>query len=145
MKKLACMLSLLALAFNVATGFSGSILFCEHASGDTHLVSREAHLVEAHESACHEHDPILLRDASVEECCETCTDIEVGGDDLRDLLRSSNQERIAAPPVVSVEFTSFDLAELFDSGLASLLPATRAPPAGESLTRLQVKRTVLRI
>lgn len=145
MNRIACMLSLLALAFNAATGFSGSILFCEHASGDTHIVSSATHAVEGHEDSCHDHGPVMLLDESVEECCETCTDIEVGGDELRDLARSSSQDRVAAPPVVSVEFTRFDLADLLDSRAGSYLPATRAPPAGESFARLQLKRTVLRI
>lgn len=145
MIRVACMLSLFALAFNVATGFSGSILFCEHSSGESHLVSREAHSEDSHKSVCHEHEAVLLSNDSVEDCCETCTDIEVGGDELKDLVRSSGQDRLSAPPVVSVEFGSFDSTELFEAGAASLLPVTRAPPMSESLTRLQLKRTVLRI
>lgn len=145
MKPLSFMLGFLALALNVATGFSGSLLFCEHASGDSHLVSSSAHGDEKHEVSCEDHSSILLYDSSVEDCCETCTDIEVSGEDLKELARSSGQDRLSAPSVVSVEFFGFDLADRFDPGLASFLPASRAPPAGESLTCLQVKRTVLRL
>ncbi|MDQ8200817.1 hypothetical protein QEH56_21800 [Pelagicoccus enzymogenes] len=145
MNRIACMLSLFALALNVAMGYSGSVLFCEHASGDSHLVSRGEHAFEVAEKTCHDHDSILLLDPSVQDCCDTCIDVEIGGDDLKDLQRSSGQDRISAPTVVSVEFAGFDLDEHYSVASASLLPASRAPPCSESLTRLQLKRTVLRI
>lgn len=145
MNRITCMISLLALALNVATGYSGAMLFCEHESGASHLVSAGEHASEGHEASCHEHDDTVHVDASGNECCDSCIDVEVGGDELQDLVRSSNQDRVSAPPVLSVEFFGFDSAELSDSGLASLLPATRSPPVGDSLTRLQVRRTVLRL
>ncbi|MDQ8184171.1 hypothetical protein [Pelagicoccus sp. SDUM812002] len=145
MNRLAILISLLALALNVAAGHSGSMLFCEHESGESHLVSSGDHAADSHETACHQHDSTVHLNATGNECCDSCIDVEVGGDELQDLVRSTNQDRVSAPPVLSVEFFGFDSPELFDSGLASTLPATRAPPVGDSLTNLQIKRTVLRL
>lgn len=145
MKRILSIFGLFAIVLNSAMGVTGTLLFCEHAAGDFHLVSQVAHSGEAHQLSCHSDGSLSLTARPCIDDCDSCIDTELGGSDGQDLQRNSSQDRVPNPQVVAVELSRFDFAELLAPVVVGRLPLTRAPPEVESLTALQVKNTVLRL
>lgn len=77
MKPLASFICLLSIAFNTVLAYSGGVLFCEHETGDSHLVSRADHAAESHDEACHVENKLASNDHASDEECDSCTDTEV--------------------------------------------------------------------
>lgn len=145
MKRILSIFGLFAIVLNSAMGATGTLLFCEHATGDFHLVSEVIHSGEGHEASCHAHDAFSLAARSSDGDCGSCIDTELGGSEGQDLQRHLGQDRVPSPQVAAVELSGFDFAELLTPVVVGWLSLTRAPPEVESLTALQVRNTVVRI
>lgn len=145
MKRFASIFGLVAIVLNAAMGYSSTMLFCEHETGVSHLVSRLDHAGASHQESCHSHSKTLEGEHSPDAKCDTCTDTQVDSDDSQDLLRASSQDRILTPPVVATEFVPFDFEVSRYLAASGLISLDRAPPTAEPLNMVLVKRTVLRI
>lgn len=143
MKRITPLLGLLAIVLNVAMGYPSTMFFCEHESGDSHLVSRAQHSDAGHEESCHDHSEFLSGEHTDDSACDTCIDTVVSNDDSQEVLRSSSQDRVSAPQIVTVEFVGFDLAESFRPLAVGLHLLARAPPRVVPTSVLVVERTVL--
>ncbi len=143
MNRFATLLGLLAIVINTAMGSSSTMLFCEHETGDGHLVSLAEHSAKEHDASHHSHGDFENVEHSHVEDCDSCTDTKVDNDDSPEVVRSSSQDRISAPQVVEVEFASHDLLEGFKPDASGLFPLNRAPPAIDPFSAILVKRTVL--
>ncbi len=142
MNRLVSVFGIVAIVLNAAMGYSSTLLFCEHESGDGHIVSVARHASVGHQESCHSHSESLCEEHSDKDVCDSCKDTRVGGDDSQELLRNS-QERVSAPPVLTVEFDAIDFAESLRPAMAGLLPLNRAPPAVDAVSVTVVKLTVL--
>lgn len=147
MNRLACIFGLFAIVLNAALGYAGTQLLCQHDSGDAHLISRSVHAGAGHQNSCHEHGEISAINAVHDslETCNSCVDTEVVVDKSQDLQRNAGQDRLPMPQMVALESKGIDVSIFHDVPTAAALPLNRATASIESLTCLQVKRTVLRI
>lgn len=143
MNRFATLLGFFAIVIFTAMGSSSSMLFCEHESGDGHLISLAEHSGAQHEDSCHSHSALLSGEHSDEDVCDSCTDTIIGGDDSPDVLRASSQDRFPAPQVAAVAFDWSSFSECLKLPASGVLRFERARSSVESLSVVVVKRTVL--
>lgn len=145
MRIIAFSLSLLAIALNLAMGFTGTVLVCAHATGDSHLVSVSDHALESVNVSCQDGQCSGLLCSENGMGCDDCVDREVDTGEVQSLVRSSGAERVVSPQIVVMEIVSVAFDFRSEETVLRRLPVSRAPFAFESLVLLQVKGTVLRV
>jgi len=128
MKFFATVLCLLTIVVNTATAFSGSMLFCKHETGDSHLVSKAQHESKSHLESCHS----LTSESKVGHTpgvsCKSCTDTEIEKQTVLNKASPSNDRTVVKNPAIILYFLpEIPLAAARSQSVEESVSA-RAPP-----------------
>ena len=127
MKQLAAIFCLFTIALNTALAGAGTLIICEHESGDMHQISRAKHAEQAHGKCCH-HDGSLSRDDSGEDqSCDSCTDAEVEVEKLDEAMASVDRIVLKAPLATTAWEAGAHLATIPQALSVKALQPSRAP------------------